>query len=66
MRYKRTLILWIAIYPLIMVLELVLGPFLKEMHRPLGTLIMTLVAVLIMDYILVPTLYRLFGQWLKP
>lgn len=66
MRYKRTLILWIAIYPLIMVLELVLGPFLKEMHRALGTLIMTLVAVLIMDYILVPTLYRLFGQWLKP
>lgn len=66
MRYKRTLILWMAIYPLIMVLELVLGPFLKEMHRALGTLIMTLVAVPIMEYLLVPMLYHLFRKWLKP
>ncbi len=63
-RHKAAFIIWLAIYPLITLLYGLLGDYLAMVVMPVRTLILTLIAVPIMFYLLVPLLNRLFSRWL--
>ncbi len=65
-RYKQAIIVWIAIYPTITLIQLVAGPALATIALPLRTLLLTLVLVPLMVFVLLPVLTRLLGFWLVP
>ncbi|RAJ85495.1 hypothetical protein CLV59_102198 [Chitinophaga dinghuensis] len=64
-QHKRAFIIWLAIYPLITLLTISLGSYLKDLPLYLRTLILTIIAVPVMVYGLVPLLNRLFRNWLN-
>lgn len=64
-RHKAAFIIWLAIYPLITLLYSLLGNYLSGIALPLRTLVLTLIAVPIMFYVLVPLLNRVFHRWLN-
>lgn len=65
-RYKQALVVWLAIYPTITLLQLTFGSTLAQLPIPLRTLVLTGVLVPLMVFVLVPTLNRLLARWLKP
>ncbi|SEL07758.1 hypothetical protein SAMN04488505_1011439 [Chitinophaga rupis] len=64
-KHKMAFIIWLAIYPLITVLYHFLGELLQPLPTALRTLVLTLIAVPVMVYFLVPLLSRLLGTWLN-
>jgi antibiotic biosynthesis monooxygenase (ABM) superfamily enzyme len=57
---------WIAIYPIITVLLLILGPIiLGRLPIPVVTLILSVTLVLLMTFIVMPLLTRAFRPWLQ-
>jgi antibiotic biosynthesis monooxygenase (ABM) superfamily enzyme len=64
-KHKMAFIIWLAIYPLITVLYHFLGEYLQPLPTVLRTLVLTVIAVPVMVYLLVPLLSRLFGAWLN-
>ncbi|WP_089781630.1 hypothetical protein [Chitinophaga sp. YR573] len=64
-KHKMAVIIWLAIYPLITVLCHFLGEYLQPLPTALRTLVLTLIAVPVMVYFLVPLLSRLLGTWLN-
>ena len=64
-RHKRAFIIWLAIYPVITVLYLLLGEQLQVFPVPVRTLILTLIAVPILFYFFIPLLNRIFKNWLR-
>ena len=65
-RYKQAIVVWLAIYPTITVILLLLGPTLERLPIPLRTLALTALLVPLMVYVLVPALNRLLHRWLAP
>jgi len=64
-KWKMAILIWLAIYPLITLIFTVLGKHLIQINPlPLRTLIITLIAVPIMVFILIPTLQKLLHNWL--
>ena len=63
-KYKTALIIWIASYPLITVILWLFGPILMEIPLMLRTLLLTGVLVPIMVYFAIPTLQKVFRNWL--
>lgn len=64
-RWKMALIIWLAIYPLITLIFAVFGKHLIQINPlPLRTLLITVIAVPIMAFILIPTLQKIFHKWL--
>lgn len=64
-KWKMAVLIWLAIYPLITLIFILLGPYLIRINPlPLRTLIITLIAVPIMVFILIPTLQKLLQNWL--
>lgn len=64
-KWKMAILIWLAIYPLITLLFALLGEHLIQINPlPLRTLIITLIAVPIMVFILIPTLQKLLHNWL--
>lgn len=64
-KHKMAFIIWLAIYPLITVLSHFLGGYLQPLPAMLRSLILTVIAVPVMVYFLVPLLSRIFGPWLN-
>ena len=64
-RHKRTFLIWLAIYPLVTFLFYLLGEFLLQFPLPVRTLILTLIAVPVMAYIILPFYHRVFDKWLN-
>jgi antibiotic biosynthesis monooxygenase (ABM) superfamily enzyme len=64
-KHKRVFLIWLAIYPLITLLFYVLGGFLLQFPIPLRTLFLTLIAVPIMAYIILPFYNKVFAKWLE-
>lgn len=65
-RWKMAIITWIAIYPIITVLLMVLGPIiLGHLPIPVVTLILSITLVLLMTFIVMPLLTRAFRPWLQ-
>jgi antibiotic biosynthesis monooxygenase (ABM) superfamily enzyme len=65
-RYKVFLLTWLAIYPLITGIFLLLGKHLSLLPLPLRTLLLTGVLVYLMTYIVMPWLMKVFSSWLYP
>lgn len=60
------IITWIAIYPVITILLLVLGPIiLGHLPIPVVTLMLSVALVLLMTFIVMPLLTRAFRPWLQ-
>lgn len=65
-RWKLAVLTWVGIYPLITVLLWVLGPVIQGIPLPLVTLGLTIPLVSFMTFVVMPTLTRAFGAWLRP
>ena len=65
-RYKTSIVIWLAIYPLVTLAQLLLGPWLNRFPLPVATLILTFLLVPLMTYVMIPLLERLLERWLKP
>jgi antibiotic biosynthesis monooxygenase (ABM) superfamily enzyme len=65
-KWKMAIVIWLAIYPLITTIFALLGKQLILIEPlPLRTLIITVIAVPIMIFILIPTLQKLLHNWLS-
>jgi hypothetical protein len=63
-RYKQTLVTWLAITPLSYGFSVALAPVLGGLPLPLRVMITTALLTLMMSYIVMPRLTRLFARWL--
>jgi uncharacterized protein len=66
LRYKMALITWLAIFPLIVVINLLFGNILVRLPMLLRSLILSATLVLLMTYVVMPRMTRLFTSWLYP
>lgn len=64
-KHKRVFLIWLAIYPLITVLFLFLGDYLLRFPLMIRTLILTLIAVPLAAYTILPFYNRIFHKWLN-
>lgn len=65
-KWKMAIVIWLAIYPLITTIFALLGKQLMLINPlPLRTLIITVIAVPIMVFILIPNLQKLLRNWLS-
>lgn len=65
-RWKIALITWLGIYPTVLVLFLTIAPYLEHWPLPLRTAIITALVVLVMTWLVAPTLTKWFHNWLHP
>lgn len=65
-RYKMALITWLAIFPLIVGINILFGSVLNALPLLLRSLILTVVLVFLMTYVVMPRMTRLFARWLYP
>jgi hypothetical protein len=65
-RYKMAVITWLAIFPLIVGINILFGSFLNSLPMLLRSLILTVMLVLLMTYVVMPRMTRLFARWLYP
>jgi antibiotic biosynthesis monooxygenase (ABM) superfamily enzyme len=63
-RHRMAVIVWLAIYPTITLLLAIGGSAIAEWPLPFRTLALTLVAVPLMVFVLLPRLQRLLAPWL--
>ena len=63
-KWKFAVMVWLAIYPAITVLQFLIGDVLVRLPVPLRTLILTGILVPLMVFVLLPLLRRLLGSWL--
>ena len=63
-RYKMAIVTWIAIFVLIVIINLLLGSFLASLPMLLRSFILTVGLVILMTYIVMPRMTRLFSGWL--
>lgn len=65
-KYKMTLISWLALYPTVTLIFVLLGDFLQPLPLPVRTMIITAIVMLLMSYVLMPRFTRWFAFWLFP
>ncbi len=63
-RYKTAFVVWIAIFPTVLVLSILVSRLPFEMSQVASVLVITAVTVPTAVYILLPRLTRLFERWL--
>ena len=64
-KWKFALMVWIAIYPSIMIVQLLIGNQIINLPLPLRSLIMTGILVPLMVYVLLPFLRKVLQNWLN-
>ena len=65
LRWKMALITLCALYPLVLGVPLVLRPFTDGWPLPLGILLTMSVTIPLMTWVVMPTLTRRLGSWLR-
>lgn len=65
-RHKMAVVTWIAIFVLIIVINLLFGSWLATLPMLIRSLILTVVLVGLMTYVVMPRMTRLFAGWLYP
>lgn len=65
-RYKTAALVFLGLYPVVLILNLCLSPALKGLPAPLQVLFSLMISVPIMVWIVLPYLTRLFFGWLHP
>lgn len=64
-KHKRAFLIWLAIYPLITALFFLTGDLLMLLPLVARTFVVTVVAVPIVFYVLLPWYHKMFRQWLN-
>jgi antibiotic biosynthesis monooxygenase (ABM) superfamily enzyme len=65
-RYKLALLSWAGAYAVITLILAVLGPAMAPWPLPLRTLLLSVLMVVAMTWLVIPSLTRLFRGWLTP
>lgn len=65
-RYKMATLTWVAIFPLVNIINLLLESTLNSLPPLLRSLIITAMLVPLMTYVVMPRITRLFAWWLYP
>ncbi|ELS05384.1 hypothetical protein Xen7305DRAFT_00051270 [Xenococcus sp. PCC 7305] len=65
-RYKMAVITLLAIFPLVQLANVILVPLFRSLPAILGGLITTGIIVLLMTYVVMPRMTKLFSHWLYP
>lgn len=65
-RYKMAVITLLALFPLIQLANLILVPIFKPLPPLLSSLIITVIIILLMTYVVMPRMTKLFSRWLYP
>jgi antibiotic biosynthesis monooxygenase (ABM) superfamily enzyme len=65
-RYKIALVTWLAVFPLISVINMLFGSVLNQLPLPLRSLVLTVALVSLMTYVIMPQMTRVFARWLYP
>lgn len=63
-RYKMAIVTWLAIFVLIVIINLLFGSFLASLPMLLRSLVLTVGLVALMTYVVMPRMTRLFSWWL--
>lgn len=63
-KWKFAIMVWLAIYPTITLVSLLIGDTIKSWPLPFKTLLMTGILVPLMVFVLLPLLRKLLGDWL--
>jgi hypothetical protein len=63
-RYKMMIIVWLAVFPLSILLHLILKPILIESHIVVQVAVISMIIVILMTYIVMPLMSKLFHSWL--
>jgi uncharacterized protein len=63
-RYKMAIVTWIAIFVLIVIINLLFGSFLASLPMLLRSFLLTVGLVGLMTYVVMPQMIRLFSGWL--
>jgi antibiotic biosynthesis monooxygenase (ABM) superfamily enzyme len=61
-KHQLALMIWIAVFPTLTVINLTIGPYLKGANPVLRTFILATIAVPIVIYGLMPQLHRIRGR----
>lgn len=64
-KWKFAVMVWIAIYPAITLLQFMIGDVLLRLPILLRTLVLTVILVPFMVFVLLPLLRRILGTWLN-
>ncbi|MGB3946757.1 MAG: hypothetical protein WBM13_02125 [Bacteroidia bacterium] len=64
-KHKRAFLIWLAIYPLITILFFLLGDFLVQFPIAIRTFILTVIAVPLVAYIILPFYLKVFDKWIN-
>jgi len=65
-RYKMAILSWLAITPLLLLFNYLVTPFMKDLHFVHRVFLSTPFLTLLMTYLLMPNLTKLFFNWLYP
>jgi antibiotic biosynthesis monooxygenase (ABM) superfamily enzyme len=63
-RYKMALLTWVGAWAMITLILQVLGPSMVTWALPLRTLLISVLMVLSLTWVVIPSLTRLFAPWL--
>lgn len=63
--HKRAFLVWLAIYPLITLLIWIMGEYIGLLPLVIRTLVLTIIAVPIVYYWILPFYNRVFHKWLN-
>lgn len=63
--HKRAFLVWLSIYPLITALFYVLGEYLSPLPLALRTFVLTIIAVPLVSYLIMPFFNKVFAKWLR-
>jgi antibiotic biosynthesis monooxygenase (ABM) superfamily enzyme len=64
-KHKLALLTWMVIYPLITLILYVFKEELGSLPLLLRTLVLTVILVCLMNYLIMPSLKKQLGSWLK-
>jgi antibiotic biosynthesis monooxygenase (ABM) superfamily enzyme len=64
-RWKLAILVWLVIYPTLLLLNYVLMPLMTNFALPLKALVMSLILVPFMVFVALPQLQRIFFKWLS-
>ncbi len=65
-KHKMMVVAWMAIYPLSMLVNWIMAPYLVGWTIPARSLVFSLILTPVMTYFAVPYVSRLFSKWLYP